>query len=163
MMMDYMDIPELEIVSILCKNMKNDTDKYAQNKKYNNLKELIDKHSCRCCNYKNYNVENQFCIECLLHMCHNCYSVRQNMFEFVKLTIPDSFEYKMVCHDYCMFRCHQCKLVDSRHELFLNDKSSLQSICVDCFIQLNENDKLKYEPVHQNDDNVNDWDLNAFD
>ena len=157
--MDYMDIKELNTTSKLCKNLKNDSETFSiKIKKEINLETLTNKYTCRYCDEKSYDV-SKFCTDCFLHMCHNCYTIRQHMTEFIKIGqfINNVYEYKPVCHDYCVFRCHKCKFFDSNHSLFLNDEIELQSICVNCFVLLNIDDKKKYKECIQNNDE-DDWD-----
>lgn len=159
--MEYMDIPELNITSILCKNLKKDSEKFiVKYKKEKNLKTFTDKYTCRNCNLISYEVEKQFCTDCFIHKCDNCFSVRNNISEFVNYVVPENQDNKILltCIDYCMYKCHKCKLVDTRHELFLNDNIELQTICVDCFVELNNDDKKKYNTVHRNDGSYFDFD-----
>ena len=140
-MMDYMDVNELNTTSKLCKNLKNLTDKYT----------------CKNCKVCNYEVDKNFCTDCFLYLCHNCYAVRNSMVEFIKVSYINKEgynDYKLICHDYCMYRCYKCKKCDTRHELYLNDETELQTICVDCFVGLEENEKNNYKSVYENDD----WD-----
>jgi hypothetical protein len=163
LMMGYLDIPELNITSTLCKNMKNDAHTYATIMKQSDLKTLTDEHTCRNCQKKSYDVDKQFCTDCFLFKCDNCYCVRNSMSEFVKYrTMNDQgvYEIKLMCYDYCMYRCHKCKFVDTPHELFFNNQNELQVICVDCFVGLSEIEKLNYNKVQNNDE----WDdLDALD
>jgi len=157
--MDYLDICELNTLSIVCKNLKMDSDSYVKiHKKSSNLKALTDKYSCRNCNCSSYNIDKQFCGECFLHKCDNCYSVRNCISEFVKYNmIKNGFEQiRFMCWDYCMFRCFMCKFVDTRPELFLNNNIEYQTICVDCFVGLNEINKNDYDKIY--DDNWDDLD-----
>jgi hypothetical protein len=162
-MMNYMDISELKTISTLCKNLNNDSKNFiTKYKKEENLKSLIDKHTCRNCDYSSYEVEKQFCTDCFLYKCDNCFAVRNYMSEFAKYVnrIEGEVEVKLMCCDYCMYRCHKCKLVDTRHELFLNDDIELQTICLDCFVDLDENEQIKYKKIYSNDE----WDdLNEID
>ena len=164
--MDYMNISELNITSKVCKSLKHDSELYAVKiKKEKNLKSLNDKHTCKNCLLTDYKVDKQFCTHCVTHMCHNCFGVRNSMDDFFKYGTKnnqDVYEFKLMCRGYCIYRCHKCKFVDSRHELFLNDNSELQTICIDCFVSLNEEEKKKYDSVHNNDDN-DDWDLDELD
>lgn len=157
-MMDYMDLPELNVTSRVCKSLKHDSELYVvKMKKETNLKSLTNKHTCRNCLLTNYEIDKQFCTHCFIHMCHNCFSVRNSMDEFVKYGTKnnqDVYEFRLMCHDYCIYRCHKCKFVDSRHELFLNNNTELQTICVNCFVDSNENEKEKYNSVYPNDE----WD-----
>jgi len=163
-MMDYMDIAELNTISTLCKNFNNDSKSFiTKYKKEENLKSFTDKHTCRNCDYSSYEVENHFCTDCFLHKCDNCYAVRNSMSEFVKYVNinPQGYnEVRLMCHDYCMYRCHKCKFVDTRSSLFLNNDIELQTICVDCFVVLDNIEKEKYKTVYNNDE----WDdLDALD
>ena len=159
--MEYMDISELNTISTLCKNINNDSATFiTKYKKELNLKSLTDKHTCRNCLYSSYEVEKQFCTDCYIHKCDNCFVVRNSIYEFVKYVNinPEGYnEIKLMCCDYCMYRCHKCKFVDTRNELFLNDDIELQTICVDCFVELDEKEKEKYKSVHNND-NLDDLD-----
>ena len=162
-MMDFMDIAELNTTSSLCKNLNNDSQNFiTKYKKEINLKTFTDKHTCRNCLYSSYEVDKQFCTDCFLYKCDNCFAVRNNMSEFVKYCTVNSEgfnEIKLMCRDYCMYRCDKCKFVDTRPELFLNDDIELQTICVDCFVELDENKKINYKPVYNNE-----WDdLDALD
>ena len=164
-MMDYMDIDELNTTSKLCKNLNDDSQTFSQKiKKEKNLKNLTDKHTCKNCKVCNYEVDKNFCTDCFLYLCHNCYSVRNSMVEFIKVSYINKEgynDYKLICHDYCMYRCYKCKKCDTRHQLYLNDETELQTICVDCFVQLEQNEKINYRPVFENDE---DWDrLDAYD
>lgn len=160
-MMDYMDIPELLVTSSLCKNMLNDSMTFVTKmKNETTLKNLTQKHTCRSCFYTTYQVEKQFCNDCFLHKCDNCFTVKNSFSEFVKYVTNNNGinEIKLMCHDFCLFRCHKCKFTDSRHELFFNDNIELQTICIDCFVELDESKKLNYDKVYNNEDNWDDLD-----
>jgi len=157
--MDYLDISDLNSLTIVCKNMNNDSRTYVKRyKNEENLRILTDKYTCRNCNCSSYNIDKQFCTDCFLHKCDNCYAVRNCISEFVKYNIikNETNQIKFMCWDYCMFRCHICKFVDTRPELFLNNDNILQTICVNCFVSINETDKLNYNMIY--DDNWDDLD-----
>ena len=158
-MMDYMDIPELLVTSTVCKNMLNDSMSFVTKiKNETTLKKLTQNHTCRSCLYTSYQVDKQFCNDCFLHKCDNCFAIRNSMSEFVKYVTMNTNgfnEIKLMCHDFCSFRCHNCKFTDSRHELFFNNNIELQTICVDCFINLDQSQKLKYDKVYHDQD---EWD-----
>lgn len=161
--MDYLDISDLLISSTLCKNYLMDASKYTQREKNIDLRTLARKHTCRNCSMCSYEVEKEFCNDCFIHKCDNCYSCRNSISEFVKyMTLNNEGfnEIKLMCNDFCMYRCHKCKYTDSRHQLFLQDNIELQIICVDCFVDLDKDEKNKYNKVHNNDE----WDdLDALD
>lgn len=152
--MDYMDIAELNTLSIVCKNFNDDSKFYVKKyKKELNMKVLTDKYTCRNCSCSSYNIDRQFCTDCFLHKCDNCYSVRNCLSEFVKYTIINNGieQIKSMCWDYCMFKCHMCKFVDTRPELFLNNNIELQTICVNCFVSKNETEKKDYNSIYNQD------------
>lgn len=153
--MDFMDIPELNITSTLCKNTKYDSEKFVKiYKNENTLKKLTEKYTCRNCHESSYQIEKQFCTDCYIHMCHNCFSVRNCMTEFISVsTTQNLYDCKLICHDFCMYRCFKCKFADDRHELFLIDRNELQNICVDCFAGLDKIEKNKYNSIID----TNDW------
>jgi hypothetical protein len=163
-MMEYMDISELNTANLVCKNFMNDANTYVANiKKETNMKTMTDKYTCRNCCYSSYEVDKQFCTDCFQYKCDNCYAVRNSMCEFVKYISQNNEgvrEMRLMCCDYCMYRCHKCKYVDVHHQLFLNNDDEMQTICVDCFVDLNDEEKNKYKSVHNNDE----WDdLDALD
>lgn len=152
--MDYMDIAELNKLSIVCKNFNNDSEYYVKKyKKETNLKSLTDKHTCRNCTCSSYNINRQFCTDCFLRKCDNCYSVRNCLSEFVKYTIIINGieQTKHMCQDYCMFKCHMCNFVDTRPELFLNNNIEIQTICLNCFEIKNETEKKNYDDIYNDD------------
>lgn len=162
-MMDYMDISDLIVSSTLCKDLNKDANNYSHKTNKCDLNTLKHKHTCRNCRLCCYEVEKEFCNDCFLHKCDNCFAVRNSMTEFVKYSKINNDGYneiKLMCFDYCMFRCFKCKYVDTRHNLFLNDEEELQTICVDCFVDLNDEQKNKYKHVFNNEE----WDdLDALD
>jgi hypothetical protein len=167
--MDYIDVPDLESTSKVCKNLNNDCEKFSKNIKHsNNLQNLIEEYTCRFCEEKGYDIHN-FCTDCYLHMCENCYTVRNYMNEFIKKSFIDnldySYKYKKLCHDYCIFRCFNCKMFNDRHQLYLNNEIEMKSVCVDCFCNLDENEKQNYTPALENPKYYDDdeWDLDALD
>jgi hypothetical protein len=165
--MDFIDVPDLESTSKVCKNLNDDSEKFSKNIKHsNNLENLIKKHTCRFCEEKGYDIRN-FCTDCYLHMCENCYTIRNHMNEFVKIPLIDNlyycYGYKKLCHDYCIFRCFNCKMFDDRHQLYLNNEIEMKSVCVDCFCSLDENEKRNYTQSLENPTYDDDWDLDALD
>jgi hypothetical protein len=160
--LEYLDIKELENTNQVCKNFHNDCEKFSK-KHSENLKRLIKKYTCRFCEKKGYSINN-FCTDCYLHMCDNCYTIRNDINEFTKTPFINNlgfFDYKRMCHDCCIFRCFNCKMFDDRHQLYLNDENEMKSICVNCFCNVDKNDKTKYTPAFENLNN--DWDLNELD
>jgi hypothetical protein len=159
--MKFMDIHELKSINLTCKNMRNDSETFSRKIKKCNLYELIKKHTCQFCCNSGYNV-NGLCSECYLHMCENCFTLRNQMNEFVKVPVNKDdlcYGYIRMCHDYCVFKCHNCKMCDDRYELFLNDNINFKTICVDCFLTLDEEEKKIYDtPKNSEIENDDEYD-----
>jgi hypothetical protein len=160
---EYLDVMNLTAFSTSCKSMNKDSTLYLNKFKKTNMSNYIDKHTCRNCLFCSNEVEKNFCNDCFLYKCDNCFGVKNEMTEFVKYVNVNNEglnEIKLMCHDYCMYRCHKCKYCDVSHQLFFNDNDKLQTICVDCYVELNDEEKNKYNKVHNNDE----WDdLDALD
>jgi len=84
------------------------------------------------------------------------------MNEFVKVPVNKDdlcYGYIRMCHDYCVFKCHNCKMCDDRYELFLNDNINFKTICVDCFLTLDEEEKKIYDtPKNSEIENDDEYD-----
>lgn len=161
--MKCMDISELKNISKTCKNLNKDSKDFSQKVKKTNLQNLINSHTCRFCRDASYSFEKGICTDCYLHMCDNCHTIRNNMNEFLKVPVDENdlcYGYMKICHDYCVFRCYNCKMFDDRHQLFLNDEVNFKTVCIDCFLLLEDEEKQLYQTpkCNPNDDVEFDYD-----
>ena len=154
--MKFMDISELKNTSLTCKNLKYDSEIFSRKIKKSDFDTLIKQHTCKFCTTSGYNISG-FCSDCYLHMCENCFTVRNHMNECLSVPVNKNdlcYGYMRLCHDYCVFKCHKCNTYDDRYQLFLNDNINFKTICVDCFVTLSEDEKNLYEtPKHSNNEN----------
>lgn len=164
--MKFMDIPELKNTSITCKNLKSDSETFSQKiKKTENLQKLVDDHTCKFCLSTGYDISRDLCNECYMHMCENCFQIRNHMNEFTKIPVNDEdicYGYMKICHDYCVFRCHECKFFDDRHQLFLIDNVNFKTLCVSCFDKVNKDEQKLYETPKQHPSDYDDWDYGHY-
>lgn len=145
--MECLELSDIVTIRSTCKNLKSDTETFSKKIKKEELETLVEKHKCRHCDEIHYLNSHKICTYCFLHMCQNCFTIRNHISEFNK--VPEDMDdlcygYKAICHDFCVFRCHKCKFYDDRYELFLNDDIDFKSICMDCFHKLDDSEKYIY-------------------
>ena len=81
---EYLDVMDLTAFSTSCKSMNKDSTLYLNKFKKTNMSNYIDKHTCRNCLFCSNEVEKNFCNDCFLYKCDNCFGVKNEMTEFVK-------------------------------------------------------------------------------
>ncbi len=154
--MDNLDLDDLECVSFTCKSLNYDSKKYCEKYKKEKINKLIVEHTCRNCDNLSYFNERQVCLDCYIHMCENCYTIRNYPNEFIKTPIDVDdlcLGYRKVCHDYCIYRCYKCRTCDVQSNMFLNDYVNFKTICACCYIELPDDDKKLFDSITGGIDN----------
>jgi len=148
--MNYLDLDDLECVSHSCKSLNYDSKKFSDKYRNEKLNKLITEHTCKNCDNLSYDNDKQVCLDCYIHMCGNCYTFRNHPNEFIKIPIDSDdlcLGYRKVCHDYCVYRCHKCRMYSDIHTMFLNDYVNLKTVCSSCYTELPDDKKSLYETI----------------
>ena len=148
--LSYLDLDDLECVSVTCKSLNRDSKKFCEKYKREKMNKLLVKHTCKNCDNLSYDNDKQVCLDCYMHMCDNCYTFRNCPNEFIKTRIDDNdpcMGYRKVCHDYCVYRCYKCKTCDVKSFMYLNDYVNLKTICSGCYIELPDDEKKSFDTI----------------